>query len=106
MKKLIGFLLLLVSASVFAEDCQGLKWKRNRIDFHEVQYYGSVTPGTAKTIFVEVWDDKGMLGTGFNIVNPRGKFSVFAESSKKLKMKKSSRPIFSCTMDNYLNESK
>jgi len=89
---------------VLADDCQDLQWKRNYLSSYEIQYYGSVKPGTAKTIFVEVWGRDGMTGTGFNIVNPRGRFSVYAESERKRKMKKSSsNPIFSCTMDSYLN---
>ena len=101
---IIFFLLLAISLPVLADDCQDLKWERNYIDSHEIQYYGSVKPGTAKTIFVEVWGRDGMTGTGLTIVNPRGRFSVYAQSSRKLSMKKStSRAIFSCSMDSYLN---
>jgi len=107
----LGMIFLIsgmTSSPVSADDCQIEWWKRNHIDTHEVQYYGKVKPGTAKTIFVEVWGDKGMTGTGLNFVNPRGSFSVFVTSGPgaKLKMKKSSKPIFSCSMDNFLNEGK
>ena len=106
MKHIIWIILLSASFNSFADDCEILKWKRNKISSQEFQYYGSVAPGSAKSIFVEVWDNEGMKGTGVNIINPRGRFSVTAFSEGKLRMKKSSKPVFSCSQDSFLNQGK
>jgi hypothetical protein len=82
-----------------ADDCKIDWWKRIYINDSEAVYYGSVEPGTAKSIFVEVWGNDGLAGEAGSYVNPRGTFSVTLISLPERDFKKRYKPTFSCSTD-------
>ena len=85
--------------AALADDCKIDWWKRDYIDGGVAEYYGKVQPGTAKSIFVEIWGKDGLAGEGGSYVNPRGIFSVTLNSFSETDFKKRYKPTFSCSTD-------
>ena len=97
---LLSISLFSFASSSMADDCDINWWRRDIVENNVVRYYGELKKDSAEIVYVEVWQSRKLIGSSRSYVNPRGIFDVIVYTDKRVKKK--SRPKFSCSSRNLI----